>query len=425
MVISAVASPTSSPLGSPTKFGTLRTKLWSHKWLCLAAILAIGIGGWEGVRLLMGPVVPVDQVKRGQLIETVVATGNVETLFRVNISSQITGTVAGVQVDEGQRVTAGQTLISIESSELRANVVQAQGAVAEAEAHVRQLAELTLPTAHQSLKDARASLLNVQQTFDRTSQLIHTGYATRAALDAAQKDLNVAQTQARAAELVVYSSSRGGSDFVTAQSLLDQSRANLTTASSRLAYATISAPRAGVLITRAVEQGNVVQPGSTLLVLAPDGQTQLQLSIDERNLGKLVLGQKAIASADAYPDQKFSAAVSYINPSIDITRASVEVRLSVSDPPSYLRQDMTVSVDIDVGQRDNALVLPGSSVHDALSASPWVLLVKGGRAVKQPVRVGLQGNIQTEILQGVSEGDLVIPAASSVVPGQRVRALSP
>jgi HlyD family secretion protein len=425
MVISTVASPTSSPLGSPTKFGTLRTKLWSHKWLCLAAILAIGIGGWEGVRLLMGPVVPVDQVKRGQLIETVVATGNVETLFRVNISSQITGTVAGVQVDEGQRVTAGQTLISIESSELRANVVQAQGAVAEAEAHVRQLAELTLPTAHQSLKDARASLLNVQQTFDRTSQLIHTGYATRAALDAAQKDLNVAQTQARAAELVVYSSSRGGSDFVTAQSLLDQSRANLTTASSRLAYATISAPRAGVLITRAVEQGNVVQPGSTLLVLAPDGQTQLQLSIDERNLGKLVLGQKAIASADAYPDQKFSAAVSYINPSIDITRASVEVRLSVSDPPSYLRQDMTVSVDIDVGQRDNALVLPGSSVHDALSASPWVLLVKGGRAVKQPVRVGLQGNIQTEILQGVSEGDLVIPAASSVVPGQRVRALSP
>ena len=425
MVISTVAPPTSSPLGSATEFATLRTKLWSHKWLCLAAILAIGIGGWEGVRLLIGPAVPVDQVKRGQLIETVVATGNVETLFRVNISSQITGTVAGVQVDEGQRVTAGQTLILIESSELKANVVQAQGAVAEAQAHVRQLAELTLPTAHQSLKDARASLLNVQQTFDRTSQLIHTGYATRAALDAAQKDLNVAQTQARAAELVVYSSSPGGSDFVTAQTLLDQSRANLTTASSRLAYATISAPRAGVLITRAVEQGNVVQPGSTLLVLAPDGETQLQLSIDERNLGKLVLGQKAIASADAYPDQKFSAAVSYINPSIDITRASVEVRLSVSNPPSYLRQDMTVSVDIDVGQRDNALVLPGSSVHDALSASPWVLLVKGGQAAKQPVRLGLQGNIQTEILQGVSEGDLVIPAASSVVPGQRVRALSP
>ena len=87
------------------------------------------------------------------------------------------------------------------------------------------------------------------------------------------------------------------------------------------------------------------------------------LQIDERNLGKLALGQKALASADAYPDQRFAAVVSYINPGVDITRASVEVKLTVADPPDYLRQDMTVSVDIEVareGRRAGAAAALGA-----------------------------------------------------------------
>ena len=168
-----------------------------------------------------------------------------------------------------------------------------------------------------------------------------------------------------------------------AQTLLNQAHANLETAESRLGYATISAPRDGVLITRNVERGAVVQPGKALLVLAPAGEMQLVLQIDERNLGKISLGQKALASADAYPDQRFAAVVSYINPGIDISRASVEVKLTVADPPDYLRQDMTVSVDIEVAARDNTLVLPTRSVHDVLSGQPWVLGIKDGRAVKR------------------------------------------
>jgi HlyD family secretion protein len=82
-----------------------------------------------------------------------------------------------------------------------------------------------------------------------------------------------------------------------------------------------------VLITRNVERGAVVVPGNALLVLAPTGKMQLELQIDERNLGKLSLGQKALASADAYPEQRFEAVVSYVNPGVDISRASVEVKL--------------------------------------------------------------------------------------------------
>jgi HlyD family secretion protein len=399
--------------------------IWSHKWFFFAVALALGGGAWQGVRVIWGPAVVVDQVKRGNLVETVVASGHVETPFRVEIGSQITGTVEEVLVQEGERVSKGQPLISLEARELKATVVQAQGAVAQAEARMRQLDELTLPSAREALTQAQANLLNAQHTFDRTSQLTQNGFATRAALDDAQKTLDVARTQVRTAEFQVYTASPGGSDYVMAQTLLNQAHANLETAESRLGYATISAPRDGVLITRNVERGAVVQPGKALLILAPTGEMQLVLQIDERNLGKLALGQKALASADAYPDQKFAAVVSYINPGIDITRASVEVKLTVTDPPVYLRQDMTVSVDIEVAAKDRTLVLPVRSVHDVLSGQPWVLGINGGRAVKRPVRLGLRGNSNIEILEGVAEGEVAIPLNSGVLTGQHVRAVLP
>jgi len=398
---------------------------WSHKWFILAVVVALGFGGWHGARLILGPAVVVDQVRRGHLVESVVASGHVETPYRVEIGSQITGTVADVLVLEGERVHTGQPLISLVARELKAAVVQAQGAVAQAEARMRQLDELTLPSAREALTQAHANLLNAQQTFDRTSQLAKDGFATRAALDDAQKTVDVARTQVRTAEFQVYTASPNGSDYVMAQTQLNQAHANLETVESRLGYATIVAPRDGVLITRSVERGTVVQPGKTLFVLAPSGETQLVLQIDERNLGKIKLGQKALVSADAYPDQRFAAVVSYINPGIDIARASIEVKLTVADPPDYLRQDMTVSVDIEVAAKEQALLLPGRSVHDVLSGQPWVLGINGGRAVKRPVLLGLRGNSHIEILDGMAENDVAIPQNAGVLTGQRVRAVVP
>lgn len=398
--------------------------VWSHRWFLLTALLLAGLGLWQAARTILGPEVVVDTVTRGTLVQTVVASGNVETPYRVEIGSQIVGTVQEVLVDEGQRVTKGQKLIAVEASELQAAAVQAQGVVAQAEARMKQLQELTLPAAREQLSQARATLIDARKTYDRTAELAAHLYETRAALDDARKNLDVASAQVRAAELQVYTASPGGSDYVMAETQLRQARANLDTAVSRLGYATITAPRDGVLITRAVERGTVVQPGKALLVLAPDGDTQLELQIDERNLGSIALGQKAIASADAYPDQRFESVVSYINPGIDITRATVEVKLTVRDPPEYLRQDMTVSVDIEVARRDDTLMLPMRAVHDALSSTPWVMGIHDGRAYQQPVRLGLRGNTQVEILDGVGIGAPVVPALSGVLTGQRVRPVS-
>lgn len=407
--------------GTNTPLHWLRT----HRWLAIAIVIISGLVIWQGYRFFVGTSVAVDTVRRGDLVETVVASGHVETPYRVEIGSQMTGTVASVAVREGQAVKAGQLLILLDTHELAAGVVQAQGAVAQAEAHMRQLRELTLPSARDAQRAAQASQLGAAQIEGRAAALASKGFATRALLDNARNDLEVARSNARTAAAQVQTASPGGSDYVTGQAELAQAQAGLATARSRLAYARITAPRGGVLISRSVEQGNVVVPGSVLMVLAPAGVTQLVLLIDERNLGKMALGQPAIASADAYPRQRFAATVAYINPGIDIARASMEMKLDVAAPPTYLRQDMTVSVDTEVARRNAVLVVPGRSVRDALSAHPWVLVIRDGRARRQDVTLGLQGNSQTEIRSGLQAGDMIIPAASPIAEGARVRAAAP
>ena len=110
----------------------LLASLWSHRWFILTTLVLLAIGGWQGARALLGPAVVIDVVRRGDLVRTVVASGHVETPFRVEIGAQITGVVQDVLVEQGQRVTRGQPLIAIEASELNASVVQARGVVAQA-----------------------------------------------------------------------------------------------------------------------------------------------------------------------------------------------------------------------------------------------------------------------------------------------------
>ena len=399
--------------------------IWSNRWFAMAVLMVVGLGGWQLARVVMGPGVVVDVVRRDNLVQSVVASGHFETPYRVEISSQITGVVADVLVTEGERVKAGQALVRLEDSELKAVVVQVRGALEQAEARVRQLDEMTLPTARETLAGALATLQDAQSTYERTASLNANGYAPRSALDEVQKNLDLAKAQVRTVQLQIFNASAGGSDFVYAQTQVAQARATLDTALSRLSYATIVAPRDGVLIRRSVERGSVAQPGKALLVLAPDGETQLVIEIDERNLGLIAMGQPAIASADAYPDQKFAAKISYINPAVDISRASVQVKLNVPEPPAYLRQDMTVSVDVEVARRDQALILPWRAVRDGVSNTPWILGIRDGHAYKQPVRLGMRGVTYAEILEGLQAGDAAIPIGAGVLVGQRVRALVP
>lgn len=369
---------------------------------------------------LFGPEVKVHAAARSSLVQTVVATGRVETPLRVEIGSQVTGAITAIPVAEGQTVKAGQVLIELEDDEARAAVEQARAAVRQAHARMMQVNQVGLPVAEQAVRQAEANLVNARRQYARSKDLFASGFVGQVALDDAQRHLDVAESQAASARAQLLGMEKDGSEALTARASLEQAEATLRMAEARLRHTTIAAPVDGVLIARSAERGDVIQPGKVLMVLSPFGRTQLVVDIDEKNLRLLRVGQQALASADAYPAERFEARLVYLNPAVDPQRGSVEAKFDVSRPPSYLRQDMTVSVDIAVATRPDALVVPTEALHDSAGQS-WVLKVVGRRARRQPVTTGATGAGSTEILGGLQPGDLVVLGTGALADGSRVR----
>jgi HlyD family secretion protein len=170
-----------------------------------------------------------------------------------------------------------------------------------------------------------------------------------------------------------------------------------------------------------VEPGDVVPAGKVLLTLALEHETWLLAQPDEKNLPSLRVGQRARATADAYPDRPFDAEVISIAPGIDLARGTVDVKLRVPAPPAFLRSDLTLSIELEVGVRPRALVVPLGSVRDS-ATEPWVLVVRKGRAVRVSVVLGARGGAVAEVLHGLAEGELVAREPDRIAEGERVRA---
>lgn len=406
---------------TPSREPSLRRPVLARSLLALVALAAAAYVFRDPI---FGAPVDVFEVVRGDIVQTVVASGRVMTPQRVSVGAVITERVARIPVEEGQTVRQGDVLIELDDRDERAAFAQAQAAVAQAEAKLRQLREVGLPAAEQALRQADANLRLARAQYERNVELRAKGFISDSALDDAKRNLDVAESQQNAARLQVRSNAPTGSDYLMAQTALSQAQAALAAAVARLEQTIIRAPSAGVLIARNVEPGDVVQTGKELMVLAPSGETQIVVSIDEKNLAQLRIGQKALASADAYPRERFAAELFYVNPGIDALRGSVEVKLRVAEPPDYLRQDMTVSVDIEVARRNGTLVAPADAVFDAAGPHPWVLVATDHHAVKTPVALGAKGEGNVEIVDGVAAGDRLVSAASGVLPGAWIRIAS-
>ncbi len=347
-------------------------------WIKIGAaiVVALCILAYALRNIVLGQPVDVVATTVGELKQTVVASGRVTTPQRVEIAAETTGRANRIPVAEGQTVKRGQLLIELDSADDRAGVAQAGATVEQAQARLRQLREVGLPGATQSLVQAEANAEQARKQQDRMRDLQARGFVGQAQLDDANRNFDIAASQVNAARLQVRTNAPAGSDSALALASLAQARANLQLAQVKLEQNSILAPVDGTLIARSVERGDIVQSGKTLMVLAPVGETQIVVQVDEKNLAKLALGQKALASADAFADQRFDAIVTYLNPGIDATRGAVEVKLRVANPPVYLRQDMTVSVDIETARRDNARVIPAGALRDATSSEPWVMVVR-------------------------------------------------
>ncbi|HSN92791.1 MAG TPA: efflux RND transporter periplasmic adaptor subunit [Anaeromyxobacteraceae bacterium] len=390
-----------------------RPSSWSRgaRWAAAAAAALVLLAAAAGLR---GRAVPVYVAEKRPLVQRVVATGRVTPLARVDLASLVPGRVEAVEAREGDRVAAGQVLVRLEDAEARAAVSQAEGRLAEARARLDQVGGA-------GSKQAELRAAQAARDLERARDLFGAGSASRAELDEAEKALELARSQQESAAALASSASRSGAEFRLAAAVLRQAQGALAAAEARLSQTRIGAPGPGVVLGRKAEPGDVVAAGETVLVLALDGETLLTADLDERNLALLRVGQEATAVADAFPDRPFRAAVSRVAPAVDPARGTVEVRLRVPEPPGFLRPDLTVSVNVDVGRREQAVVVPADAVRDA-SGTPWVLVLVNGRAARREVRLGLRGEAMVEIAEGLAPGEAVVPAAARAVgPGQRVR----
>lgn len=390
--------------------------------------LSIGIGVLivatvVAVTRARGPVVSTAVAARTNLDQRVIASGRVRVVTRVELSAQISGRVVTIRAVDGQRVRQGDVLVQMDDAEAEAAVSQAKAAVSQASGRVEQLRKVGAIVTTEASRQAATNLARAESELARMEQLSAAGILARVDLDEARRSVEIARAQKNAADAQQTASAPGGIDSSIAMSALVESQAQLAAAIARLGQTRLLAPQDGIVLVRAVEPGDTVQPGTTLLEIAADGETQLVIEPDERNLAWIHPGQEARASADAYPTAVFDAEVDYIAPAIDRQRGSIEVRLRVAAPPAFLKPDMTVSVDLTVASKNGVIAVPSDAVRGAATPAPWVLVVQDGRIARRNVTLGIRGEGHTEIQSGLDEGAEVVRATDVTLnEGQRVRA---
>lgn len=357
---------------------------------------------------MRGPALAGYKVAERPLVQTVVATGRVVAVSRAQIGSPVTGVVIERRVREGDRVQAGDVLAVLRADDMEA-------AVRDAEAALAQLQQSTRPQAQAALREAEARLTQATREAQRRRDLFQQQAIAREEMEQAIQAATTARANAEQARLTARSLLAGNPAEAAA-------RARVASSKAQLAKTTIRAEVAGTVLTRNAEPGDLVQPGRILFEIAQTGDTEIQVPLDEKNLEVLAIGQTAMCIADAYPARPFPAKVGFIAPSVDPQRGTVDIRLTVTPVPSFLRQDMTVSVNVETGRRDKAIVVPNEALTamDGNRAELW--LIVDGRATKRPVQLGLRGLTQTEVTSGLHVGDWILSdARASVAPGDRVR----
>ena len=355
-----------------------------------------------------GPALPAYELAVMPLQQTVVASGRVAAVSRAQVGAEMTGVVLERRVREGDRVAPGDVMLVLRPDELAAQVRQAEVAL-------QQLETATRPQAELALTRAETTLLQARREAERRRDLTARGLLSREALEQAEEAETLAQNGAATARVAAAAVAPGG----TEEAVL---RARLASLQAQLARTTVRSEVAGTVLTRDVEPGDLVQPGKVLFTVARDGETEIRVPLDEKNLAFLALGQPAVVLADAYPGRPFDARLRFLAPRVDPERGTVEAHLSVAQAPDFLREDMTVSVSILTGRRDSALALPNDALAAVQGARAQVVRVSEGRLQRVAVELGLRGTAFSEVTTGLAAGDrILVDPGVALAEGTRVR----
>ena len=386
-------------------------------WLAVIVVVIVGAGGVALARMVSGGSIDpnrIAKVTRGDVARSVVATGKIQPITKVEVKSKASGIVEKLFVDINNQVHKGQSLAQLDEQEIQAQVAAQRAQLAAAEANVGTF-EANI---EQDKVNAEAPDLPMyKQTLDRNELMAKAGVVSQQALDNANKDYLAALNKRDGAKAQI------GVDTAKlkqARAQVMESEASLKQLEEQMSYTTIVAPMDGVILSRDVEVGAAVSSilvlGSTAPLVMTEGDTTqvyVQGKVDEADIAHVYMNQPARIKVESFRDRVFNGKVTKIAP-LGVEKDNVttfEVRVSIDNPGGELKANMTANAEILLDEHKGVLTVPENAVSYDGQKNASVDVpdkkVKEGKH-KVPVKVGLSNGSVTEVLSGLKEGDQVV-----------------
>ncbi len=386
-------------------------------WLACGIVLVVAVAGVALAKLASGTTIDPNKlakVTRGDVARSVVATGQIEPITKVEVKSKASGIVEKLFVDINNNVKKGQELAQLDQQEILAQVEAQKAQLAAAEANVGAY-EANIE--QDKVNAAAPDLPMYKSTLERNQEMAKEGVVSRQALDDANKDYLAALTRRDSAHAQV------GVDTAKlkqARAQVMQSQASLKQLDEQLSYTTIVAPMDGEILSRDVEIGDAVSSilvlGSTATLVMTEGdinEVYVQGKVDEADIAHVYMGQPARIKVESFRDRIFQGKVTKISP-MGVQKDNVttfEVRVSINNPGGELKAMMTANAEILLDEHKGVLTVPENAVmyDNQKNASVDIpdKTQKDGMH-KVPVKVGLSNGSVTEVLSGLNEGDTVV-----------------
>jgi HlyD family secretion protein len=353
-------------------------------------------------------------VDRGDLARSVVATGKIEPLTKVEVKSKASGIVKKLLVDAGDRVRTGQILVELDKEQLEANVAESQANLGAARAAV----ESAEAAYQRNMVDAAGPELPfLKADMERAHQLYHDGLIPQNVMLDAEKNYQMAANKKLSAES---NAQMSRADITQAKAKVAQAQAQLERVEEDLRYSTISSPMDGIVLSRDVEVGDAVSSilvlgsqATQVMTLGDTSEVYVRGKVDEAEIGKVYLNQPARIVVESFKDEKFTGKVTRIAPlgqeKDNVT--SFEVRVSIQNPDGELRANMSANAEIILEEKHGVLQVPEGAVIYDKDKNTFVEIpdpkAPDGRK-KLAVKLGISNGVKAEITTGLSLGQQVI-----------------
>jgi HlyD family secretion protein len=388
-------------------------------WIVLGVIVVVivAVTGFALARLVKGLTVDPNRlakVTRGDVARSVVATGKIQPITKVEVKSKASGIVEKLYVDINNKVTKGQALAQLDEQEIAAQVDAQRAQLASSEANVTAF-EANIE--QDKVNAAAPDLPMYKATLDRNAEMRKEGLVSQQAYDDTNKDYLAALTRRDSARAQV---GVDNAKLKQAKAQVLQAQASLKQLEEQLGYTTITAPMDGVILSRDVEIGDAVSSilvlGSTATLVMTEGdinQVYVQGKVDEADIAHVYMNQPARIKVESFRDRVFNGKVTKIAP-LGVEKDNVttfEVRVSIDNPGGELKANMTANAEILLDEHKGVLTVPENAVSydsqkNASVQVPDDKQKDGTRKVA--VTVGLSNGSVTEIVSGLKEGDQVV-----------------